>query len=51
MLLRPNDSILKFFKPFRLAIFSIQFVDSDSFSQLVRVDREASIFSMGGVWA
>ena len=45
MLFLPRERILRFFSPFRLAIFSMQFVDSWRCSHDVRVEREASIFS------
>ena len=38
-------------KPLRLAIFSIWFVDNESFSHAASVDSDASIFSMLGIWA
>ena len=40
-----EDNLLN---PFRFAIFSIRFVEIDKRSTFTRVDREASIFSIGG---
>ena len=51
VLFHPEDNIFKFLKSFRFAVFSMQFVASESFSQLESVDKDASMFSTGGIWA
>ena len=48
MLFLAKDRILMFLRPFRLVIFSMALVERDSFTQADRVEREASIFSIGG---
>ena len=45
ILFRDKDKIFKFFKPFRLPSFSIQFVDKDNLTHDASVSRLKIVFS------